>query len=169
MLGFISGVQAAIMVLIGLATRKLPPSGSLLHAFPLLELIIALALLAVVSMALGLFISASVNTSEKTMPILMVVVVVEVVLTGGVFAIAGKVGLEQVAWLSPSRWGYALTASTSNLNKIFPPAPGSVIDHLWDHTGHQWLMNMAALAALGVVFAFLAWWQLLRQGPARRG
>jgi hypothetical protein len=28
---------------------------------------------------------------------------------------------------------------------------------------------MAALAALGVVFAFLAWWQLLRQGPARRG
>jgi ABC-type multidrug transport system ATPase subunit len=168
-LGFISGVQAAIMVLIGLATRKLPPSGSLLHAFPLLELIIALALLAVVSMALGLFISASVNTSEKTMPILMVVVVVEVVLTGGVFAIAGKVGLEQVAWLSPSRWGYALTASTSNLNKIFPPAPGSVIDHLWDHTGHQWLMNMAALAALGVVFAFLAWWQLLRQGPARRG
>jgi ABC-type multidrug transport system ATPase subunit/ABC-type transport system involved in multi-copper enzyme maturation permease subunit len=168
-LGFISGVQAAIMVLIGLATRKLPPSGSLLHAFPLVELILALALLAVVSMALGLFISASVNTSEKTMPILMVVVVVEVVLTGGVFAIAGKVGLEQIAWLSPSRWGYALTASTSNLNKIFPPAPGSVIDHLWDHTGHQWLMNMAALAALGLVFAFLAWWQLLRQGPARRG
>ena len=168
-LGFISGVQAAIMVLIGLATRTLPPSGSLLHGFPLVELIIALALLAVVSMALGLFISASVNTSEKTMPILMVVVVIEVVLTGGVFAIAGKVGLEEIAWLSPSRWGYALTASTSNLNKIFPPAPGSVIDHLWDHTGHQWLINMAALAALGVVFAFLAWWQLLRQGPARRG
>ena len=168
-LGFISGVQAAIMVMIGLIGRKLPPSGSLLHALPLVELIIALALLAVVSMALGLFISASVNTSEKTMPILMVVVVVEVVLTGGVFAIAGKVGLEQVAWLSPSRWGYALTASTSNLNKIFPPAPGSTIDHLWDHTGHQWLMNMAALAALGLVFAFLAWWQLLRQGPSRRG
>jgi ABC-type multidrug transport system permease subunit len=166
-LGLISGVQAAIMVLIGLATRKLPPSGSLLHAFPLAELIIALALLAVVSMALGLFISASVNTSEKTMPILMVVVVVEVVLTGGVFAIAGKVGLEQIAWLSPSRWGYALTASTSNLNKIFPPT--GTVDHLWDHTGHQWLMNMIALAALSVVFAFLAWWQLLRQGPARRG
>ena len=167
MLGFISGVQAAIMVLIGLATRTLPPNGSFLHAFPLVELIIALALLAVVSMALGLFISASVNTSEKTMPILMVVVVVEVVLTGGVFAIAGKVGLEQVAWLSPSRWGYALTASTSNLNKIFPPS--GTVDHLWDHTGHQWLINMAALAILGLVFAFLAWWQLLRQGPARRG
>jgi len=168
-LGLISGLQAGIMVLIGLFGRKLPTSGSLLHGFPLVELIIALALLAVVSMALGLFISASVNTSEKTMPILMVVVVVEVILTGGVFAIAGKVGLEQVAWLSPSRWGYALTASTSNLNEIFPPTPGNPVDHLWDHTGRQWLMNMVALAALGAIFAALAWWRLVRQGPARRG
>jgi ABC transport system ATP-binding/permease protein len=168
-LGFISGLQAAVMVLIGLFGRKLPTSGSLVHGFPLAELIIALALLAVVSMALGLFISASVNTSEKTMPILMVVVVVEVILTGGVFAIAGKAGLEQVAWLSPSRWGYALTASTSNLNKIFPPGPGNPIDHLWDHTPRQWVINMIALAALGVVFASLAWWRLVRQGPARRG
>jgi ABC-type transport system involved in multi-copper enzyme maturation permease subunit len=166
-LGFISAVQAAIMVLIGLFSRKLPESGSLLHGLPLVELIIALALLAVVSMALGLFISASVNTSEKTMPILMVVVVVEVILTGGVFAIAGKAGLEQVAWLSPSRWGFALTASTSNLNKIFPPAPP--IDHLWDHTPRQWLTNMIALALLGLIFAALAWWRLVRQGPARRG
>ena len=168
-LGLISGLQAAVMVMIGLLGRKLPTSGSLLHGFPLVELIIALALLAVVSMALGLFISASVNTSEKTMPILMVVVVVEVILTGGVFAIAGKAGLEQVAWLSPSRWGYALTASTSDLNKIFPPGPGNPIDHLWDHTPRQWVINMIALAALGVVFAFLAWWRLVRQGPARRG
>jgi hypothetical protein len=167
-LGLISGLQAGILVLIGLFGRKLPVSGSLLHSLPLLELIIAMALLAIVSMALGLLISASVNTSEKTMPILMVVVVVEVILTGGVFAIAGKAGLEQVAWLSPSRWGYALTASTTDLNKIFPPAPGNPVDHLWAHTPQQWLTNMLALAALGVIFAVLAWWRLVRQGPARR-
>jgi ABC-type transport system involved in multi-copper enzyme maturation permease subunit len=165
-LGLICGLQAGIMVLIGLLGRKLPTSGSLIHAAPLAELIIALALLAVVSMALGLLISASVNTSEKTMPILMVVVVVEVILTGGVFAIAGKAGLEQIAWLSPSRWGYALTASTSDLNKIFPPAPGNALDSLWAHTGRQWLVNMVAL---GVLFTVLAWWRLVRQGPARRG
>ena len=167
-LGLISGVQAGIMVLIGLLGRKLPTSGSLIHAIPLAELIIALAVLAVVSMALGLLISASVNTSEKTMPILMVIVVVEVILTGGVFAIAGKAGLEQVSWLSPSRWGYALTASTSNLNKIFPPAPGTAVDHLWSHTSHTWLQDMIALVALGMVFSILAWWRLLRQGPGRR-
>ncbi len=167
-LGLISGIQAGIMVLIGLIGRKLPTSGSVIHAIPLAELIIALAVLAMVSMALGLLISASVNTSEKTMPILMVVVVVEVILTGGVFAIAGKAGLEQVSWLSPSRWGYALTASTSNLNKIFPPAPGTAIDHLWSHTSHTWLQDMLALIALGMIFSVLAWWRLLRQGPGRR-
>jgi ABC transport system ATP-binding/permease protein len=167
-LGLISAIQAAIMVMIGLATRKLPPTGSLLKAYPLAELIIALAVLAVVSMALGLLISASVNTSEKTMPILMVVVVIEVILTGGVFALAGKAGLEQVSWLSPSRWGYALTASTSNLNVIMPPPPGSPTDPLWAHTPQAWLIDMAALIVLGVVFAMLTWWRLIRQGPGRR-
>jgi ABC-type multidrug transport system ATPase subunit len=167
-LGLISAIQAAIMVMIGLATRKLPPTGSLLKSYPLVELIIALAVLAVVSMALGLLISASVNTSEKTMPILMVVVVVEVILTGGVFALAGKAGLQQISWLSPSRWGYALTASTSNLNVIMPPAPGSPTDPLWAHTPQAWLIDMAALILLGVIFAMLTWWRLIRQGPGRR-
>jgi hypothetical protein len=71
--------------------------------------------------------------------------------------------------LSPSRWGYALTAATSNLNTIFPPTPGNPVDHLRDHTGRQWLPNVVALAAPGVLFAVLAWWRLVRQGPARRG
>jgi ABC-type multidrug transport system ATPase subunit len=167
-LGLISAIQAAIMVMIGLATRKLPPTGSLLKSYPLAELIIALAVLAVVSMALGLLISASVNTSEKTMPILMVVVVVEVILTGGVFALAGKAGLQQISWLSPSRWGYALTASTSNLNVIMPPVPGSPTDPLWAHTPQAWLTDMAALVMLGVIFSVLTWWRLIRQGPGRR-
>jgi len=119
-------------------------------------------------MALGLLISASVNTSEKTMPILMVVVVVEVILTGGVFALAGKAGLNQISWLSPSRWGYALTASTSNLNVIMPPAPGSPTDPLWAPTPKAWLTNMVALILLGVIFSVLTWWRLIRQGPGGR-
>ncbi len=54
------------------------------------------------------------------MPLLVVSVMFQVILTGGVFALAGKAGLEQVAWLSPSRWGFAATASTVNLNVIQP-------------------------------------------------
>jgi ABC transport system ATP-binding/permease protein len=167
-LGMISGLQAAVMVLIGLIGRPLPPHGVVIRAAPLAELILAIGLLAIVSMALGLLISASVNTSEKTMPILMVLVVVEVILTGGVFTIAGKAGLEQVAWLSPSRWGFAATAATADLNKLVPPAPGSIADPLWHHSAHTWLLNMGVLLALGLAFALLAWWRLIRQGPGRR-
>ncbi len=167
-LGLISGLQAAVMVMIGLIGRKLPGSGSLLKELPLAEIILAIGLLAIVSMALGLLISASVNTSEKTMPILMVLVVIEVILTGGVFTIAGKAGLNQVSWLSPSRWGFAATASTSDLNKLTPPAPGSPADPLWHHTPDAWLLDMGALLALGLVFAVLAGWRLARQGPRRR-
>jgi hypothetical protein len=85
-----------------------------------------------------------------------------------VFAIAGKVGLEQVAWLSPSRWGFAATASTSRLNKLVPPTPGSPADPLWRHSPRTWLIDMGALVALGIMFAFLTWWRLIRQGPGRK-
>ena len=110
------------MVVIGLlGTRPLPPTGSFLKHFPLVEILLAMGLLAIVSMTLGLLISASVDTSEKTMPLLIVAVIFQVVMTGGVFSLAGKAGLEQVAWLAPSRWGFAATASTSNLNVIQLP------------------------------------------------
>src|SRR6266496_4799145 len=117
----LSAIQAVLLMLIGLATRTLPSHGAVLKSLPIVELMLAMGVLAIVSMALGLLISASVNTSEKTMPLLMVAVVVQVIFTGGVFALNGKTGLEQVAWLSPSRWGFAATASTADLTRIMPP------------------------------------------------
>jgi ABC-type multidrug transport system ATPase subunit/pSer/pThr/pTyr-binding forkhead associated (FHA) protein len=121
-LGLISGLQAMVMVTVGLVGKHLPATGSFLKHLPLPELLIAMGLLAIVSMTLGLLISASVDTSEKTMPLLIVAVIFQVVMTGGVFELHGKAGLEQLAWVSPSRWGFAATASTTNLNVISLPA-----------------------------------------------
>jgi hypothetical protein len=45
---------------------------------------------------------------------------VQIILSGGVFTVNGKVGAEQLAWLAPSRWGFAATASTANYNVIVP-------------------------------------------------
>jgi ABC transport system ATP-binding/permease protein len=121
-LGLISGLQAMVMVAVGLIGKPLPPQGAFLKHLPLVELLLAVGVLAIVSMTLGLLISASVDTSEKTMPLLIVAVIFQVVMTGGVFELHGKAGLEQLAWVSPSRWGFAATASTSNLNVISLPA-----------------------------------------------
>ena len=117
-LAVISAVQSLILVGIGILGRKLPATGSFLHHLPLAELLIAMAVLSIVSMTLGLLISAMVNSSDKTMPLLVVGVMFQVILTGGIFPVAGKVGLEQIAWIAPSRWGFAAVASTVNLNVI---------------------------------------------------
>jgi ABC transport system ATP-binding/permease protein len=119
-LGVLSGVQAVILVGIGLTGRPLPRRGALLTHLPLVELMLAMFVLGVASMTLGLLISALVDTSDKAMPLLVVVVMVQIVLSGGVFPVHGKLGLEQASWISPSRWGYAAAGSTSNLNAVVP-------------------------------------------------
>ncbi len=61
------------------------------------------------------------------MPLLLVAVVVQIILSGGVFVVNGKVGAEQLAWVAPSRWGFAATAATSNYNVIVPGAGVSAV------------------------------------------
>jgi ABC-type multidrug transport system ATPase subunit len=120
-LGLISGLQAVVLVLVGLTGRPLPKHGALLTGLPIVELMLAMFALGVASMTLGLLLSSVVDTSDKAMPLLVVVVMFQVVLSGGIFPLHGKAGLEEVSWLSPSRWGYAATASTVNLNTVIPP------------------------------------------------
>jgi len=120
-LGLISGLQAVVLVVVGLTGRPLPKHGAILTNLPLVELMLAMFALGVASMTLGLVLSSLVDTSDKAMPLLVVVVMFQVVLSGGIFPLHGKVGLEQVSWFAPSRWGYAATASTSDLNHVIPP------------------------------------------------
>ncbi len=167
-LGLISAVQAVILVLIGLAGRPLPKQGAFLTATPLLELMLGIAMLAIASMTAGLLISAVVNSSDKTMPLLVVAVLGEVVLSGGVFRLNGKAGLEQLAWFSPSRWGFAAVASTTNLNQVTPPPPGNTPDPLWQHSPHVWLLDMGMQLVLTAVLAGLTWWRLYQASPGRR-
>jgi ABC transport system ATP-binding/permease protein len=168
-LGGLSAAQAVVMLLIGLAGRQLPASGSLLRTAPLVELVLAAAALAAASMALGLLVSAFTGSSEKVMPLLMLAVVVQVLLSGGIFALHGKAGLAQISWLSPSRWGFAMAASTVNLTRIAPVSSGYAGDALWVHGGATWLADLVALLALGAAFSALTWARLVRAASGGRG
>jgi ABC-type multidrug transport system ATPase subunit len=164
-LGVLSALQAALMTVIGLVGRPLPPSGSLITGAPLAEIVVAMALLAIVSMTLGLLISSAVSTSEMALPLLFVSVMAQVVFTGGVFPIAGKVGLEQVAYIFPSRWGFGGVASTTNLDVI---TPGAKPDPLWKHASNTWLIDIGLLLALGLIYTIITWRRLERSRPGRR-
>jgi ABC transport system ATP-binding/permease protein len=165
-LGLITGIQAALLVIIGMTGREMPAHGAVTS--PILELIIAMAVLSIVSMAMGLLISAAVSTSEKTMPLLVLTALVQVILCGALIALPGKLVLEQLAWLAPSRWGMAATGATVDLNILQPPVGDTPPDSLWNHTQTAWLKDMGILVGLGLVFLTIAWWFLERLRPGRR-
>jgi len=166
-LGAISIIQSALLVLIGLFGQKMPPKGALPGVPPLLEILVGIAVLSLASMCLGLFVSASVSTSEKAMPFLVLLTMAQVILSGGVVSLVGKAGLQQLAYIAPSRWGFGAVASTVNLNVIGVVAPGSS-DPLWAQSSGNWLKDMGLLILLGVVFTLLAWLRMRRLGPRRR-
>src|SRR5580692_4317890 len=163
-LGALSAIQATLMTVVGLIGRPVPPHGSV-FGNSWIELVLAMAVLAIASMTIGLMISAVVRTSETTLVLLFISVMLQIVLTGGVIPIAGKAGVEQLAWISPSRWGFGAVASTANLNVL---QPGTKPDAVWTHDASTWLTDMGLLILIAVVFAFITYWLLKRAKPGRR-
>ena len=162
-LGLITGLQAAVLVLIGVAGVPLPRHGAYLPS-PLAEILLAVVILAIASMTVGLAVSAFVDSSEKTMQALVLIAIVQVMLSGGVLALGA--GLRQLAYVAPARWGFGATASTVDLNALLAGS-GKTADTLWDHRPSAWLLAMGVEVLLVVVFTLIAWWRLLRIGPGR--
>jgi ABC-type multidrug transport system ATPase subunit len=163
-LGVLSSTQAIVIAAIGLAGRPLPAHGAFLPSAPLAEIMLAAGLLAIASMTIGLVISAAVSNTEKTMPLLVFVSMAQIILSGGVIALPGKAGLEQLAWITPSRWGFGATAATVNLARISPPSQIK-FDPVWAHRPATWLTDMALQFLLATVFTAVAWQRLARQHP----
>ena len=162
-LGLITGLQAAVLVLIGVAGVPLPRHGAYLPS-PLAEILLAVVVLAIASMTVGLAVSAFVDSSEKTMQALVLIAIAQVMLSGGVLALGA--GLRQLAYVAPARWGFGATASTVDLNALLLGS-GKPPDTLWDHRPSAWLLAMGVQVLLVVVFTLIAWWRLLRIGPGR--
>jgi ABC transport system ATP-binding/permease protein len=162
-LGFVSVLQTLIIVVIGLLGRSMPPHGAVIQS-AFVEILVAVAVLCVVSMLVGLMVSALVTKGEQTMPALVVITMVQVVLAGVVFPLTGAVGW--VSDIAPARWGMGALASTINLNVIGGPAVKP--DALWTHSAAQWLTDMGVLVGIGVICLIVAQWRLARSGPGHR-
>jgi ABC transport system ATP-binding/permease protein len=83
---------------------------------------------------------------------------------GGLITITGRAVLEQVAWLFPSRWGFAAAASTVDLvtnSTVTEP------DTLWQHTASWWLLSIAMLVLISCVLAVFTYSRLRLRRPRR--
>ncbi|MFI1069677.1 FHA domain-containing protein [Streptomyces puniciscabiei] len=165
-LGAITMLQGGIIGAIGLLFRgdKVPQEGLLLKNSPVLELTLPIMALGFTSMMIGLIISSLVKTAEKTMPLLVMFAIVQVVFTGCLFQLHGKVGVDQISWLMPARWAVAAAGATAQLNVLLPWDPTNP-DPLWDHTLGHWFADMGVLLGLGVLCGFVVARFLRRHEP----
>jgi ABC-type multidrug transport system ATPase subunit len=166
-LGFFSLLQGTIIAAVGFSTRKLPTEGLIIKGAPAIEMAIGIILLSFASMMFGLVISALVKTAEKTMPLLVMFAIVQVVFTGCLFQLFGKAGLEQFAWLMPARWGVGVVGTTADLGHlmILDPAHPDQHDSLWTHSVAQWSIDAGMLVVLSTALAFLVLRLLRRHEP----
>ncbi|MFJ7197317.1 MULTISPECIES: FHA domain-containing protein [unclassified Streptomyces] len=165
-LGVITAIQGVIICGIGFATRELPAEGLIMP--PAVEICLTIIALGFTSMMFGLVISSLVKTAEKTMPLLVMFAIVQVVFTGILFQVYGSPGLEQFAWLMPSRWAIAGAGTTLDLSHLmapWDPKNPTDLDPLWEHSAGQWGINITVLLLLGIICGIVVSRLLRRHEP----
>lgn len=155
-------VQTALFTWLSLLGKKPAADPLVFTSHPLLEIMIPVALVALASMTVGLLVSALARTSEQTTPVLVVLVMAQLVLCGGLFELDGQVVMEQLSWIFPTRWGMAAGASTVDLQRMIP-----VSDHLWNHTVGDWWRSVSLLFVQMAVLIGLTRLALRRLEPGR--
>ncbi|MBK3629863.1 ATP transporter ATP-binding protein/permease [Streptomyces sp. MBT49] len=164
-LGAVTVVQAVVLTLVALLGVDIDaPGGEGVLMPPLVEITVAVALLAFTAMMLGLLISALVRKEEVTMPLLVLLAIVQVVFCGALLTLDGVPGLEQLSWLVPARWALGAMAGTIGLARI---VPGDITaDPLFEHAVGVWLLDIGMLVVLSAVCGFLVSRLLRRHEPA---
>ncbi len=118
-LGGITTLQAVMLGAMG-AARQGGPDDALLFGWPMGELILVLILTGWAAMGLGLVVSAALNTVDKAMTMLPVILVIQLVLgAGGIFPeFTDKPVLKQSSFVSSTQWGFSGVAAISDLNDL---------------------------------------------------
>ena len=134
----------------GLVTVDLGvPGGGAVSLPALVEIVLAVALLSFTAMMLGLLVSAVVRKEEVTMPLLVLLAIVQVVFCGALLKLNGVPGLQQLSWLVPARWALGAMAGTIDLHRIVPST--LTADPLFRHSAAVWLLDMGMLVVLPVL------------------
>jgi ABC-type multidrug transport system ATPase subunit/pSer/pThr/pTyr-binding forkhead associated (FHA) protein/ABC-type multidrug transport system permease subunit len=163
-LGTVTVVQAVVLTMVGLIGVQLrPQGGGGVFLPPLLEITLAVALLSFTAMMLGLLISAMVRKEEVTMPLLVLLAIVQVVFCGALLPLNGVPVLNQLSWLVPARWALGAMAGTIDLHRIVPGTLTS--DPLFAHSAGVWLLNLGMLLLLSLVLGLLVARLLRRREP----
>ncbi len=152
--------QAGVATLIVRLGKGAPTEHPPLFGNATLALFITVAATCVASAILGLLLSALAQSNEQITPMLVVAIMAQLVLSGGMIPVYQRFGLEQLAWLTPGRWGYAAGASSINFPALVKVKQIPTSDPIWQHSKHILLFDMFMLAALSIGYAGFVRWHL---------
>src|SRR5215217_7974652 len=159
-------LQSAIVVGINVLGKKWGPgavTGGAVIPPRTLELYVDVAACCVAAAMTGLALSALAKSNEQIMPLLVIAIMSQLVFQGGMIPVTGRIVLDQMAWVTPARWGFASTASTIDLLRLVP-GPLTPQDSHWKHTTGAWLFNMAMLGAICVSYISFVRWKIRLKG-----
>ncbi|WP_172582807.1 ATP-binding cassette domain-containing protein [Subtercola boreus] len=162
--GLFAWLSSALLVSI-VFLGKTPPESSVLFPDARIELFVAMGATATTSMVLGLLVSSLVRSSEQAMPVLIILLMAQLVLHGGIVPVTGRAVLDQLSWLMPARWGYAAAASGIDLTALVPSIDDDV---LWQHDVGTWVLALCVLMAFSIVAASIALVRLGRSAQVGR-
>ena len=110
-------LQAAILTT-AVSLGKPGPDHGVVTDSGIPELVLAIRLTAWTSALLGEVSSALVKSGEQTVPLLVVLVMAQLVFSGGMIPVTGRDSLELVSMIFPGRWGFSAAASDIGLNDL---------------------------------------------------
>jgi ABC-type transport system involved in multi-copper enzyme maturation permease subunit len=151
-------IQAVIATTIVILGKGAPTRPAVLLGNATFELYVTVAATCVASAMLGLLLSSLARSNEQIMPLLVVSLMMQMVLSGGMVPVTHRI-LDQLSWLVPSRWGYAASGSTVDLWTV-SPGPQSPHDSHFKHTSDAWLFDMVMLAVLSLFYTGIVWWRM---------
>jgi ABC-type transport system involved in multi-copper enzyme maturation permease subunit len=115
-----AAAQTAILTTIVMIGKGAPTRGAVVAGNATLELYLTLAATAAVTAVMGLAMSAAAKSQDQILPMLVISVMLSIVFCGGMIPVTGRLGLDQLSWAVPARWGFATSASTTDLRTIAP-------------------------------------------------
>jgi ABC-type multidrug transport system ATPase subunit len=153
-------VQAAIATFIVRLGKGAPTAHPPFFDNSTFSLFVTVAGTCVASAILGLLLSAVAQSNEQIMPLLVVSIMSQLVLAGGMIPVTGRAGLNQLSWVTPGRWGYAAGASSIDFPALVKVKQIPTNDPLWQHSKHIYLFDMAMLALLSLFYAGYVRWNI---------
>jgi ABC transport system ATP-binding/permease protein len=153
-------VQAAIATFIVRLGKGAPTAHPPFFDNSTFSLFVTVAGTCVASAILGLLLSAVAQSNEQIMPLLVVSIMSQLVLAGGMIPVTGRAGLNQLSWVTPGRWGYAAGASSIDFPNLVKVKQIPTNDPIWQHSKHIYLFDMAMLAALSLFYAGYVRWNI---------